>query len=164
MEVFVQWHAFGHRFCRWSKFCLIFCVRLSWVIGNCICNERKRRHGCLHTTGQTTLAYLSYYLVTMQKLPELHTFIHERFEAGNFAVRSNLESLIGYPVIKPSNKLSIETKNFQVENIGFSTSEGTVQRWSLTSHVGANVQSQLEEILGMTDHKCILKDLAQKGI
>jgi hypothetical protein len=53
---------------------------------------------------------------------------------------------------------------FDFMRLCFSTSEGTVQRWSLTSHVAAKSQSQLEEFLGMTDHKCVTKDLAQKRI
>ena len=48
--------------------------------------------------------------------------------------------------------------------IGFSTSEGTVQRWALTSHVAAKCQSRVEEFLGMSDDKCVTKDLATKRI
>ena len=46
--------------------------------------------------------------------------------------------------------------------IGFSTLKCTVQRWSLTSHVAAKSQSQLEEFLGMAVYNCVTK--AQKRI
>ena len=100
----------------------------------------------------------------MQKLPETHPQIHQQFEAGHFSVRRK-----GGRFNKiPSDQVIEQTINREQKCagriIGFSTSEGTVQPWSLTSHVAAKCQSRLEESLGMDSDKSVTKDLAEKRI
>ena len=108
--------------------------------------------------------FLTYYLVSMKKLPETHPSIHQQFEAGHFSVRRQQGKFNKIP----SDQAIEQTINRQQKCaggiIGFSTSEGTVQRWALTSHIAAKCQSRVEEFLGMSDDRCVTKDLATKRI
>ncbi|CAB4001853.1 Hypothetical predicted protein [Paramuricea clavata] len=108
--------------------------------------------------------FLTYYLVSMKKLPETHLHIHQQFEAGHFSVRRQQGKFNKIP----SDQAIEQTINRQQKCaggiIGFSTSEGTVQRWALTSHVAAKCQSHVEEFFGMSDDRCVTKDLATKRI
>ncbi len=105
----------------------------------------------------------TYYMVTMQKLPESHAFIHKQFEAGNFSVRRQPGKFNKIPSDQAIEQTINRDQKCPGGIIGFSTSESNNQRWSLTSHVAAKLQYQLEEMLGITDHICMTKDLAQKG-
>ena len=108
--------------------------------------------------------FLTYYMVTMQKLPETHPSIHQEFEAGHFSVRRQQGKFNKIP----SDQAIEQTINRQQKCaggiIGFSTTEGTVQRWSLTSHVPEKSQSRLQEFLGVSNDKCVTKDIAVKRI
>ena len=107
---------------------------------------------------------LTYYTAIMQKLPETHAQIHQQFESGHFSVRRKCGRFNKIP----SDQVIEQTINKEQKCaggiIGFSTTEGTVQRWSLTSHVAAKCQSRLEESLGMYNDKSVTKDLSEKRI
>lgn len=100
----------------------------------------------------------------MKKLPETHPCIHQQFEAGHFSVRRQQGKFNKIP----SDQAIEQTINRQQKCaggiIGFSTSEGTVQRWALISHAAAKCQSHVEEFLGMSDDRCVTKDLAAERI
>ena len=108
--------------------------------------------------------FQTYYMVSMQKLPETLPSIHEQFEAGNVSVRRQPGKFNKIPSDQAIEQTINRDQKCPGGIIGFSTSEGTVQRRSLTSHVAAKSQSQLEEFFGMTDDKCVTKDLAQNRI
>ena len=108
--------------------------------------------------------FLTYYLVNMQKLPETHPAVYEQFEAGHFSVRRQNGKF---------NKIASDQAIEQTINreqkcaggiVGFCTSEGTVQRWALTSHVAAKCQSRMEEFLGISDVKNVTKDMGRKRV
>ena len=88
--------------------------------------------------------YLTFYMVTMQKLPETHPCIYAQFEAGNFSVRRQPGKFNKIPSDQAIEQTINRDQKCPGGIIGFSTSEGTVQRWLLTSHVAAKSQSQLE--------------------
>ena len=48
--------------------------------------------------------------------------------------------------------------------IGFSSSEGTIQRWELTSHVVAKIKSDMEERVGLKKDFAKPKELQQGRI
>jgi hypothetical protein len=48
--------------------------------------------------------------------------------------------------------------------IGYCTSESTVQRWVLTSHIAAKIQAKMENVLGISETNTITKDLSKKRI
>ena len=106
--------------------------------------------------------FLTYYLVTMKELPETHPNIQAQFEAGNFSVRRQCGRF---------NKIRTDQVIEQTVNrkqkcaggiIGYCTSEATVQRWVLTSHIAAKCQAKMENLLGMSEANTITKDLAKK--
>lgn len=108
--------------------------------------------------------FLTYYLVTMKKLPETHPGIHREFEAGHFSVRRQHGRFNKIPSDQAIEQTINREQKCAGGIVGYSTSEGTVQRWVLTSHVAAKCQSQMEEFLGMSEAKCVTKDLGKKRI
>ena len=108
--------------------------------------------------------FLTYYLVTMKKLPETHPAIHQEFEAGHFSVRRQQGRFNKIPSDQAIEQTVNREQKCAGGIVGYSTSEGTVQRWVLTSHIAAKCQSKMDEFLGMTEAKCVTKDLAKKRI
>lgn len=108
--------------------------------------------------------FLTYYTAIMQNLPEMHPGIYQQFEAGHFSVRRKRGRFNKIPFDQVVEQTINREQKCAGGIIGFSTSEGTVQRWSLTSHVAAKCQSRLEESLGMSDNKNVTKDLAERRI
>ena len=108
--------------------------------------------------------FLTYYMVNMQKLPETHPSIHQQFQAGHFSVRRQQGKFNKIPSDQAIEQTINREQKCAGGIIGYSTSDGTVQRWTLTSHIAAKSQSRLEEFLGMSENKCITKDLAEKRI
>ena len=108
--------------------------------------------------------FLTYYLVTMKKLPETHPAIHHEFEAGHFSVRRQHGRFNKVPTDQSIEQTYNREQKCAGSIVGYSTSEGTVQRWVLTSHVAAKCQSKMEEFLGMSEAKCVTKDLRKKRI
>ena len=104
--------------------------------------------------------FLTYYLVTMKKLPETHPAIHHEFEAGHFSVRRQHGRFNKIP----SDQAIEQTINREQKCAGSIVGYCTVQRWVLTSHVAAKCQSKMEEFLGMSEAKCVTKDLRKKRI
>ena len=83
-------------------------------------------------------------------LSQSHPNILKEFQKGNFSFRR---------VPGKSNRLSSDQVTEQRVNrdqqglggiIGFSTTEGTVQQWILTSHIEARLISQMEDSLQLT--------------
>ena len=107
---------------------------------------------------------LTYYTAIMQKLPETHPQIHQQFEAGHFSVRRKCGRFNKIPPDQVIEQTINKEQKCARGIIGFSTTEGTVQRWSLTSHVAAKCQSRLEVSLGMYNDKSVTKDLSEKRI
>ena len=108
--------------------------------------------------------FLIYYLVTMQKLPETHPAIHQQFEQGNFSVRRQHGKFNKIPSDQAIEQTINKDQKCAGGTIGYSTFEGTVQRWVLTSHVAAKCQSNMEEFLGLSEANSVTKDLARKRI
>lgn len=98
----------------------------------------------------------------MQKLPETHPEIHEQFELGNFSVRRQRGKFNKIPSDQAIEQTINREQKCGVGITGYSTSEGTVRRWVLTSHVAARCQSKMEEYLGMSEANSVTKDVARK--
>ena len=108
--------------------------------------------------------FLTYYLVAMKKLPETHPAIQREFEAGHFSVRRQPGRFNKIPSDQAIEQTINREQKCAGGIVGYSTSEGTVQRWVLTSHVAAKCQSEMEEFLGMSEAQCITKDLGRKRV
>ncbi|CAB4021754.1 Hypothetical predicted protein, partial [Paramuricea clavata] len=108
--------------------------------------------------------FLTYYLVTMKKLPETHPALHQQFESGHFSVRRQHGRFNKIPSDQAIEQTINREQKCAGGIIGYSTDKGTVQRWSLTSHIAAKCQSKLEEFLGMSEANSVTKDLARKRI
>ena len=106
--------------------------------------------------------FLTYYRVTMQKLPETHPAIHEEFMAGNFSVRRQHGIFNKIPSDQAIEQTINRDQKCAGGIINFCTMEGTIQRWVLTSHIAAKCKSKMELFLGMTELHNITKDVSKE--
>ena len=106
--------------------------------------------------------FLSYDWVTMQKLPETHTAIHEEFMAGNFSVRRQHGTFNKIPSDQAIEQTINRDQKCAGGIINFFTMEGTIQRWVLTSHIAAKCKSKMELFLGMTELHSITTDISKE--
>lgn len=87
--------------------------------------------------------FLTYYWIDMQKLLEAHPAIHKQFEDGNFAVRRQHGNINKIPSDQAIEQTINRPQKCSGGITGFSTTEGTVQRWVLTSHIAAKCRSNI---------------------
>lgn len=106
--------------------------------------------------------HFTYCWSSQQKLAEKHPSIHEEFLKGNFCCKR----VPGKFNMLPPDQVIEQTVNKEQKGpggiIGFSTSEGTMQRWVLTSHLTAAISSDLKESLDIDTIKSTPKDLGKK--
>ena len=76
----------------------------------------------------------------MKTLPETHPAIHQEFEPGHFSVRRQHGRFNKIPSDQAIEQTINREQKCAGRIVGYSTSEGTVQRWVLTSHVAAKCQ------------------------
>ena len=95
---------------------------------------------CFHAYGNHNYSrHFSYYWASQQVLADQHPAIYEQFKEGCFSVR---QSYGKFNKVSPDQVIE-QTINKDQKGpsgiIGFSTSEGTVQRWELTGHLVAKI-------------------------
>ncbi|XP_065683225.1 uncharacterized protein LOC136096041 [Hydra vulgaris] len=95
----------------------------------------------------------------MMQLPKTHPSIYQQFMDGNFSVRRTSGTFNKVP----SDQCIEQTINLDQkcqEGIkSYSTSDGTIQRWVLTSHTVLKCISILKNDMGITNKKQTPKDL-----
>ena len=91
--------------------------------------------------------FLTYYLVTMKELPETHPNIQAHFEAGNFSVCRQRGRFNKIPTDQVIERTVNREQKCAGGIIGYCTSEATVQRWVLTSHIAPKCQAKMENLL-----------------
>ena len=91
--------------------------------------------------------FLTYYLVTMKELPETYPNIQAQFEAGNFSVGRQRGRFNKIPTDQVIERTVNREQKCTGGIIGYCTSEATVQRWVLTSHIAPKCQAEMENLL-----------------
>ena len=108
--------------------------------------------------------HFTYYWCTQQKLGDTHPEMREIYLSGKFSVKRSS----GRFNRLPSDQIIEQTINKEQKGkggiIGSSTSEGTVQRWILTSHVVANLMADLKSSIGIQNDQKPPKDLGNARI
>ena len=108
--------------------------------------------------------HFTFYRASQLNLSQSHLNMLKKFEKGNFSVRRVPGKFNRFP----SDQVIEQTVNRDQKGpggiIGFSTTEGTVQRWILTSHIAARLTSQMEGSLQLTKSENVPKDLAPSRV
>ena len=108
---------------------------------------------------QNNSRHLTYCLCTQQKLEVTHPNIYQKFLSGNFSVRRTA----GRFNKVASEQLIEQTINKDQKGAGgiicFSTSERTVQRWIVSSHIISPIINDFQTSLGIQDTSQNFKDV-----
>ncbi len=94
--------------------------------------------------------YLSLYWCQMITLLVSHPEVYKKNWMENLAFSEVRSLLVGYQLIKPSNKWSIDIQKPRKERtIGFSRNPNAVQRWMINAHQRAAITSRCREMAGL---------------
>lgn len=94
--------------------------------------------------------YLSVYFLDMQSLEKKHPNVLSAFQAGEFVVqRTNNSSFSRVPVDQTIEQTVNRDTKTKGGIIGFSVSNGSVQRWLLTFHERAAITQACREMAGI---------------
>ena len=108
--------------------------------------------------------HFTFYWASQFNLSQSHPNVLKKFQKGNFCVRR----VPGKFNHLPADQIIEQTVNRDQKGPGgiieFSTTEGTVQRWILTSHIAARLISQIGDSLQLTKSENAPKDLTPKRI
>ena len=84
--------------------------------------------------------------------------------AGNFSVRRQIGRFNKVPTDQAIEQTINKDQKCSGGITNFCTSEGTVQRWVLTSHVAGKCKATMELFFGMSELHSVTKDLSKKRI
>ena len=105
--------------------------------------------------------YFSYYWCSQQKIQHKLPVIYQQFQQGNFSTRRTKGKFNMFP----PNQVIEQTINKDQKGpegiIGISTSQGTMQRWVLSSHNTATLIADLRKSLDLSIGDSTAKDLKQ---
>ncbi|XP_047132181.1 uncharacterized protein LOC124811086 [Hydra vulgaris] len=103
--------------------------------------------------------YLTFYWTEMTQLPKTHPSVYQQFMDGNFSVRRTSGTFNKIPSDQCIEQTINRDQKCRGGIKGYSTCEGTIQRWILTSHTVSKCISILQNNLGITTRKQSPKDL-----
>ena len=110
---------------------------------------------------QNYARHFGYCSASRQQLPNTHPCPYTEFKQGNFSVQRSA----GRFNKVPSDQVIEQTINKDQKGsggiIGYCTSEGTVQRWIITSHVSTRLLGDMENSLGIRASVSLTKDLGK---
>ena len=108
--------------------------------------------------------HFSYYWYSQQKIQNKFPVIYQQFQQGNFSTRRTKGKFNMFP----PNQVIEQTINKDQKGpegiIGISTSQGTMQRWVLSSHNTATLIADLRKSLNLGIGNSTAKDLNLKRI
>ena len=108
--------------------------------------------------------HFTFYWVSQLNLSQSHPNMLKEFQKDNFSVRRVPGKFNRLPADQVIEKTVNRNQKGPGGIIGFSTKEGTVQRWILTSHFAARLISQMEDSLQLTKSEKAPKDLTPKRV
>ena len=110
--------------------------------------------------GQNYARHFAYCWASRQQLPNTHPRLYTEFQQGKFSVGRSAGRFNKVPDQVIEQTISKDQKG-SGGIIGYSTSESTVQRWIITSHVAARLLGDMENSLGIRASVSLTKDLGK---
>ena len=155
----------------WERFLDMVQILLDFVKSICLpdCNlhlqSTERMLIWIHAYDRINYAkHFSYYWCSQQKIQNKFPAIYQQFQRGNF---STLRTK-GKCNMLPPDQVIEQTINKDKKEpggiIGISTSQGTMQRWVLSSHNTATLIADLRKSLNLGIGDSTAKDLSSKQI
>ena len=159
---------FGSMACYWQSFIHMVQILLDFIksirIGDWSLHlsSMRRMLPWFHAYDRTNYArHFSYCWAAQSQLESTHPSIYQKFQNGEFSTNRTP----GNFNLLPPDQVIEQTINKEQKGpggiIGFSTSEGSLQRWVLSSHVYATISSDFKESIGFNQENRKPKDLQE---